>query len=141
MRHLRAWWRELCLATSENYVVNSHTAGATPAYRWHLEPVGTGESENSSAESTASYRRRCLRDASSRGSVSVWPSYLHDSEVGGEPLTDREPDLRFQSPISGQDHAGQNGAPVGSTPFRPGDDQSSSVVEGILRDHHQPTAG
>src|SRR5260370_29134129 len=25
MRHLRAWWRELCLATSENYVVNSDT--------------------------------------------------------------------------------------------------------------------
>src|SRR2546428_462496 len=26
MRHLRAWWRELCLATSGNYVVNSHTS-------------------------------------------------------------------------------------------------------------------
>src|SRR5713226_5790738 len=25
MRHLRAWWRELCLATSENYVMNSDT--------------------------------------------------------------------------------------------------------------------
>src|ERR1700694_3040194 len=26
MRHLRAWWRELCLATSENYVVTSKTS-------------------------------------------------------------------------------------------------------------------
>src|SRR3989454_4132931 len=29
MRHLRAWWRELCLATSGNYVLNSHTLGST----------------------------------------------------------------------------------------------------------------
>src|SRR2546426_11962124 len=29
MRHLRAWWRELCLATSGNYVLNSHTSRPT----------------------------------------------------------------------------------------------------------------
>src|SRR6266581_2049456 len=45
MRHLRAWWRELCLATSENYVVNSHTSlpafskgmSAGGRYGWHLD--------------------------------------------------------------------------------------------------------
>src|SRR3989442_5977706 len=30
MRHLRAWWRELCLATSGNYVLNSHTSLPAP---------------------------------------------------------------------------------------------------------------
>src|SRR5713101_6201678 len=29
MRHLRGWWRALCLATWVNYVVNSHTLGST----------------------------------------------------------------------------------------------------------------
>src|ERR1700730_9022677 len=29
MRHLRAWLGELCLATSENYVVTSHTCVST----------------------------------------------------------------------------------------------------------------
>src|SRR6267142_4657532 len=53
MRHLRAWWRELCLATSENYVVNSDTSPGTInrlGSRHEVRPLASRRAQARSAD-------------------------------------------------------------------------------------------